>query len=191
MNNDFWSLFIVWLPHHCQRCGSCERGMGEVGLPPLVVATCVHWWVVVALWSCCWWAWCLVMGSEGSKQLIVVVMWKVVGQGLGRILTHRICRHLFQEGGSMVSTQGIKYLCILKLLWSSWLSAHVQNCGCVHEVKSSNLHGALFYILYNNNNSDKLDPLYLEIPTRLLLDSYWTPCTGLHYTHSLGIHNSL
>ena len=36
-----------------------------------------------------------------------------------------------------------------------------------------------FYILYNNNNSDKLDPLYSEIPTGLLvLDSYWIP-TGL------------
>ena len=28
-----------------------------------------------------------------------------------------------------------------------------------------------FFILYNNNNSDKLDPLYSEIPTGLLLDS--------------------
>jgi hypothetical protein len=41
---------------------------------------------------------------------------------------------------------------------------------------------ALFFILYNNNNSDKLlvllGSLYSEIPTGLLLDSYWTP-TGL------------
>ena len=28
--------------------------------------------------------------------------------------------------------------------------------------------------------------LHLFLP-----DSYWTPCTGLHYTHSLGIRNSL
>ena len=91
---------------------------------------------------------------------------------------------------------------MLKPSWSSWLSTHVQYCGCAPKVKSSILDAALFFILYNNNNSDKLDSLYLEIPTGLLLDSYWTPCTGLlldsywnpctgpQYTHSLGIRNS-
>ena len=58
-----------------------------------------------------------------------------------------------------------------KPLWSSWLSTHVQSCGCARKVKSSILDVVLFYILYNNNNSDKLDPLYSEIPTGLLLDS--------------------
>ena len=61
-------------------------------------------------------------------------------------------------------------------MWYKWFSAPVHYCGCVHKVKSSILDVALFYILYNNNNSDKLDSLYLEIPTGLLLDSlYWTP----------------
>ena len=65
---------------------------------------------------------------------------------------------------------------MLKPLWSSWLSTDVQYCGCAPKVKSSILDAALFLILYNNNNSDKLDPLYSEIPTGLLLDSlYWTP----------------
>ena len=64
---------------------------------------------------------------------------------------------------------------IIKALWSSWLSTHRQYCGCACKDKSSILDVALFQILYNNNNSDKLDPLYLEIPTGLLLDSYWTP----------------
>ena len=67
---------------------------------------------------------------------------------------------------------------MLKPSWSSWLSTHVQYCGCAPKVKSSILDAALFFILYNNNNSDKLDPLYSEIPTGLLLDSYWTPSTG-------------
>ena len=61
-------------------------------------------------------------------------------------------------------------------MWYKWFSARVHYCGCVHKVKSSILDVALFFILYNNNNSDKLDSLYLEIPTGLLLDSlYWTP----------------
>ena len=63
-------------------------------------------------------------------------------------------------------------------MWYRWFSTHVLYCKCAHEVQSSILDAALFFILYNNNNSDKLDSLYLEIPTRLLLDSYWTP-TGL------------
>ena len=64
-------------------------------------------------------------------------------------------------------------------MWYKWFSARVHYCGCVHKVKSSILDVALFFILYNNNNSDKLDSLYLEIPTGLLvLDSYWTP-TGI------------
>ena len=68
---------------------------------------------------------------------------------------------------------------MLKPSWCSWLSTHVQYCGCAPKIKSSILDAALFFILYNNNNSDKLDPLYSEIPTGLLvLDSYWIP-TGL------------
>ena len=43
---------------------------GGAGLPALVVAACVHWWVVVALRSRCWWAWCPVMGGEGGKFLL-------------------------------------------------------------------------------------------------------------------------
>ena len=62
-----------------------------------------------------------------------------------------------------------------KPLWSSWLSTYVQYCGCARKVKSSILDVVLFFLLYNNNNSDKLDSLYLEIPTGLLLNSYWTP----------------
>ena len=56
--------------------------------------------------------------------------------------------------------------------------SEVYYCDCAYEVESSILNAVLFYILYNNNNSDKLDSLYLEIPTGLLLDSYWTP-TGI------------
>jgi len=48
----------------------------------------------------------------------------------------------------------------------------MYSCNCAHEVKSSILDVALLLLLYNNNNSDKLDSLYLEIPTGLLvLDS--------------------
>ena len=53
MNDDFRSSFVVQLPRRCQRCGSCERGRSGGGLPPLVVAGCVRWWVVVALRSQC------------------------------------------------------------------------------------------------------------------------------------------
>ena len=74
-------------------------------------------------------------------------------------------------------------------MWYKCFSG-VHYCDFVHEVKSSIFDVVLFFILYNNNNSDKLDSLYLEIPTGLLLDSYWNPCTGLQYTHSLGIRNS-
>ena len=60
-------------------------------------------------------------------------------------------------------------------MWYKCFSG-VHFCDFVHEVKSSILDLVLFLILYNNNNSDKLDSLYLEIPTALLLDSlYWTP----------------
>ena len=59
-------------------------------------------------------------------------------------------------------------------MWYKCFSG-VHYCDFVHEVKSSILNLVLFLILYNNNNSDKLDSLYLEIPTGLLLDSYWTP----------------
>ena len=53
----------------------------------------------------------------------------------------------------------------------------MYNLVAVHrKVKSSILNVVVFFILYNDNNSDKLDPLYSEIPTGLLLDSlYWTP----------------
>ena len=70
-------------------------------------------------------------------------------------------------------------------------------CGCaLHPNSSVQFRDcALFLLCYNNNNCDNpkflLDSLYSEIPTGLLLDSYWNPCTGLHYTHSLGIRNSL
>ena len=61
-------------------------------------------------------------------------------------------------------------------MWYKWFSAHVHYCGCVHKVKSSILDVALLLLLYNNNNSDTLDSLYLEIPTGLLLESlYWNP----------------
>ena len=52
-NDDFRSSFVVQLPRRCQRRGSCERGRSGGGLPPLVVAGCVRWWVVVALRSRC------------------------------------------------------------------------------------------------------------------------------------------
>ena len=52
-NDDFQSSFVVQLPRRCQRRGSCERGMSGGGLPPLIVAGCVRWWVVVALRSRC------------------------------------------------------------------------------------------------------------------------------------------
>ena len=35
--------------------------MGGAALPPLIVAACVCWWVGMASWSCCWWAWCPVL----------------------------------------------------------------------------------------------------------------------------------
>ena len=63
-------------------------------------------------------------------------------------------------------------------MWYRWFSTHVCYCDCAYEVERSILDAALFFILYNNNNSDKLDSLYLEIPTGLLLDSYWNP-TGI------------
>ena len=89
----------------------------------------------------------------------------------------------------------INYVGIVKPLWYTWLSTHCYYCECNLKVEGSIPVGALFFILYNNNNnSDKLlvllDYLYLKIPTGFLLDSYWTPCTGLQYTHSLGICNS-
>ena len=63
-------------------------------------------------------------------------------------------------------------------MWFRWFSTHVYYCDYAHEVVSSILDAALFLILYNNHNSDKLDSLYLEIPTGLLRDSYWNP-TGI------------
>ena len=71
---------------------------------------------------------------------------------------------------------GHKNCTVVKPTWCNWLSTSVFYCHCAHEVKSLILDAALFYILYNNNNSDKLDPSYWKIPTGLLLDSlYWTP----------------
>ena len=52
MNDNFQSLFVIWLPCPWHQCGSCQRGMEWGDSPPLVVAT---WWVVMALQSLCWW----------------------------------------------------------------------------------------------------------------------------------------
>ena len=88
----------------------------------------------------------------------------------------------------MVGMYGIKYLCTRKPLWSSWLSTGVQYCGCACEVKSSILDIVLFYIYYIMTTTVTN---WTPCTWKFLLESYWTPCTGLHYTHSSEICNFL
>ena len=78
------------------------------------------------------------------------------------------------------------YICIVKPLWSTWLSTHCCCLGCTHKVECSIPDVALFLyyiitIIVTNYWSlvILLDSLYLEIPTGFLPDSYWIPCTGL------------
>ena len=52
-----------------------------MGSPPLVVATCVCSWVVVALQSWCWWVWCLAMSGEGNKPWVTCVDVLLIGGG--------------------------------------------------------------------------------------------------------------
>ena len=78
------------------------------------------------------------------------------------------------------------YIYIVKPLWSTWLNTHCCCYGSTPKVECSILDVALFFkyyiikIIVTNYWSlvILLDSLYLEIPTGLLLDSYWTPSTG-------------
>ena len=73
-----------------------------------------------------------------------------------------------------VGTEGIIYLCMLKPSWSTWLSTHVQYCGCAHKVKSSIINAALciHYIITTTVTNWTL------CTRKFLLNSYWTPSTG-------------
>ena len=65
MNDDFWLSFIVWLPHRCQQCGTCEKGMNGThlhSLPPVSVGG--------LLWLCG-----ASVGEHGVWQWVVGGKW--------------------------------------------------------------------------------------------------------------------
>ena len=133
----------------------------------------------MVVWSVHWQAWCLLMDGEGRRRQVMHVNDGGYVEGCG----FRICTEFpLMEFAEILSRKVVKfciysinYVAIVKPLWYTWLSTHDYYCECNLKVEGSIPVAVLFYILYNNNNSDTLlvllDSLYSEIPTGFLLDS--------------------
>ena len=140
--------------------------------------------IVMVVWSAHWQVWCLAMDGEGRRQWAMRVddggymegCDYVEGCGC-RIWTEfplAEFAEILSRSRKVVKfcIYSINYVGIFKPSWYTWLSTHNYYCECNLKVEGSIPVGALFLILYNNNNSDKLlvllDSLHLEIPTGFL-----------------------
>ena len=126
----------------------------------------------MVVWSMHWQTWCLAMDGEGRRWWAMHVDDGGYVEGCGcRIWTG----FPLSEFAEILSRSrkavkfciySINYVGIFKPLWYTWLSTHNYYCEHDLKVEGSIPVGALFYILYNNNNSDKLlvllDSLYSE-----------------------------
>ena len=150
----------------------------------------LHAGVVEALWSVCWWVWCLLMDGEGRKQWVMCVDDGGYMEGCGfRIWTEfplTKFADILSRKVVRLCIYNMKYLGRGKALWSTWLNT-LHYCQYDPEVECSIPAGVFFHILYINNNSDKL----LVLPEVLVMPHIFLPDSG-HSSefqcHSSGIY---
>ena len=103
----------------------------------------------MAVWSMCWWAWCLAMDGEGRRQWAMHVDDGGYVEGCGfRIWTEfpltEFAEILFGKAVKF-RIYSIMYIDIIKPLWYTWLSTHHHHCKCNLEVECSIPPGVLFF----------------------------------------------